>query len=339
MVLLSHLYTLGGCFEHPVFEEGYIGVGFFFILSGFIIAYSNYHKLESGKISKREFWVGRIARIYPLHILTLFIMVLAGASFASMELIDWIKHFFANLFLLQAFIPYHDYYFSFNGPSWSLSCEQLFYFVFPFLSAILLKNPKRLFIVVLLLLVLIPIVMPFTSQNLYKTIWYVNPIVRLADFIIGMFLFYTYNQLKIKEWSYKVATSYEIAVIVVFLISYIVAIKWIPQVYRYSCFYWLPISLLLFVFSQQRGLLSKVLSNKYLVLLGKISFGIYLIHFIVIKIYLHFVSYYELSISPLLGGCVILLFVLLLSVLSYYKFEKPIGSFIKMKYLIKPKKN
>lgn len=320
---------LGGCFEHPVFEEGYIGVGFFFMLSGFIIAYSNYDKLKSGKISKQEFWIARIARIYPLHILTLIIMVLAGGSFASMGLTDWLKHFFANLFLLQAFIPYHDYYFSFNGPSWSLSCEQLFYFAFPFLSALLLKNPKRLFIVVLLLLVLIPVTMPFTSQSLAKTIWYVNPIVRLADFTIGIFLFYIYNQLKIKNWSYKIATGYEVAVVVLFFISYIVAVKWIPQVYRYSCFYWLPISLLLFVFSQQKGLLSKLLSNKYLVLLGKISFGIYLIHFIVIKVYLHLVSYYQLNISPLLGGGIILIIVLLISLLSYLRFEKPVNHFIR----------
>ena len=71
MVFGAHCYVLDPSFDTHFFKEGFVGVSFFFILSGFIIAYNYEEKLLEKTTTKRTFWVARIARIYPLHLLTL----------------------------------------------------------------------------------------------------------------------------------------------------------------------------------------------------------------------------------------------------------------------------
>ena len=168
MVFGAHIYTIDPYFDHLFYKEGFVGVNFFFILSGFIIAYTYRDRLLEQKSTLREFWVARIARIYPLHLLTLGISICVG-GYISSDLIDWIKHFVANLFLLQPFIPAADYFFSFNSPSWSLGCEQLFYFLFPFIIGCLGKKNRILYLVGVLVIA-IPIAMYFTvtTQHPYR---------------------------------------------------------------------------------------------------------------------------------------------------------------------------
>ena len=235
MVFGAHIYTIDPYFDHLFYKEGFVGVNFFFILSGFIIAYTYRDRLLEQKSTLREFWVARIARIYPLHLLTLGISVYVG-GYISGDLIDWIKHFVANLFLLQPFIPAADYFFSFNSPSWSLGCEQLFYFLFPFIIGCLGKKNRILYLAGVLVIA-IPIAMYFTMDQDIKAIWYVNPLTRLPDFLIGMLLFHLYDKFKQKEWTYKQASVYETAVVLLFLLFYLPAGEYIPKVFRYSCYY------------------------------------------------------------------------------------------------------
>jgi len=328
MVFFSHCFLIGPYFENSWWEEGYVGVSFFFVLSGFIIAYNYRDKLKQGVVTKRQFWVARIARIYPLHILTLCGIALVGGYVAS-DMSDWIKHFLPNLFLVHAFIPFHEYYFSFNGPSWSLGGEQLFYFLFPFLALFFAPSNKRLYWVIGALIVLTPIAMFFTSEEYIRAVWYVNPLTRLFNFILGMFLFALYDKHRNINWSGSKATFYEVGVLALFILSCIFAVNYIPQVYRYSYYYWLPISLLIFVFAHSKGMLSRALSNKCFVALGKISFSFYLIHFLALKAYAKLMGYLGGNIPEQFGAVLVLIVVILLSAISYCYFEKPTDRLVK----------
>src|ERR1700745_1382279 len=84
------------------------GVTFFFVLSGFIMMYTYAGSLQA--IGARAFWVRRIARIWPAHViaLLLILILLPQAQWTTSESPTAVS-FVANLFLLQAWIPMWDY--------------------------------------------------------------------------------------------------------------------------------------------------------------------------------------------------------------------------------------
>lgn len=327
MVFGAHCYIIEDLFDTHFFKEGFVGVSFFFVLSGFIISYNYQNRLAEHITTKRSFWVARIARIYPLHWFALFLSIVLGGYVIYDGGWDWCKHFLASLTLTQAYIPHADYFFSFNSPSWSLCCEQLFYFCFPFLAVCFKKNQKLLMLFILLL-VLTVCGMYFTPEENIKGYWYVNPIARIPDFIVGMLLFRFYTYLIDKKMTYRTGTLLEISSIVIFLFFYLYAAD-VPKVYRYTCYYWFPVALLLLSFSLQKGFVSRLLSNRFLIIGGEISYSFYLIHLFVLLSYAEWqkggASHIDWYISiPILFSVTILL-----SLLSYYYFEKPMNKLVK----------
>ncbi|WP_276802219.1 acyltransferase family protein [Odoribacter laneus] len=327
MIFGAHCYVIDSFFDAHFFKEGFVGVSFFFVLSGFIIAYNYQHKLQENKISKRTFWVARIARVYPLHWLTLFIAVILGNYVVASDCMDWLKHFLASFTLTNAYIPKADYFFSFNSPSWSLCCEQLFYFCFPFLIP-LAKTYKRLLYLFIPIAIIVVTGMYFTPEDEIKGYWYVNPVTRFPDFIVGMLLFHLYNFFKNKHITSRQGSAMEIISVLFFLSFYLFASE-IPKVYRYSCYYWLPVAMVLISFSLQKGVLSRILSNRLLVTGGEISYSFYLIHLFVLLLYAEWQKETNFKIAWYISIPVLFCIIILLSLLSYRYFEKPMNQKIK----------
>lgn len=329
MVFCSHCYIVDGFFDAHIFKEGFVGVSFFFVLSGFIIAYNYQYRLQEHETDRRTFWVARIARVYPLHWLTLFVAAVpGGCAAASGCFMDWIAHFMASLTLTNAYIPKADYFFSFNSPSWSLCCEQLFYFCFPFLIS-LARNGKRLISAFLVVAVAVVAGMYLTPPEEIKGYWYVNPITRFPDFMVGMLLFRLYEYLKGKEITVLQGSVAEAVAVIVFAASYMYAAE-IPKVYRYSCYYWLPVAMVIGSFALQRGILSRMLNNRFMVLGGETSYGFYLIHLLVLRYYVEWQKMATVKIEWYCSVPVLFVIVFLLSVLSYRYFEMPMNRRIKL---------
>src|SRR5262249_2168392 len=92
-----------------------LAVDVFFALSGFVLCHSNYF----GRRSLRRFIVGRFARLYPLHAITLLLMmVLLSASRESVSAINAIQ----SAFLVHN-VGLPPNLLSLNFPSWSISVE------------------------------------------------------------------------------------------------------------------------------------------------------------------------------------------------------------------------
>ena len=116
-----------------VFAEGFIGVSFFFILSGFILTYNyaDQFRMQLNRMNWRAFIIARIARIYPLHIITLLISIPLLWIQEGGKGIQMIGIFVLQICLSQSLIPIQKVYFSFNAPSWSISDEFIFYLLLP----------------------------------------------------------------------------------------------------------------------------------------------------------------------------------------------------------------
>lgn len=337
MVFVSHMWILKE--DSPfmrqlyadIFYEGYIGVSFFFILSGFVLAYNYHDKMLSGQIKFSQFWLARFARIYPLHLLTLLIAI--PLSFTG-NATEWVNRFVLNIFLIQSFVPSDDIYFYFNSVSWSISDEWFFYLMFPFLVFFMLKRRYLKFLAFLLLL--IPIGLFLVKESYHEKYFYINPLLRLGDFLIGKMLFRVYRKRKDNEIlnNTNTATFAEIGSIILLSI-FLYFHGDVSQGFRYSCYYWLPMIVLIYTFAYSKGLISKLLSHKTLVYLGEISFGLYMIHMLVFRYY-QYISQKVPSIAWMFprnqtGAWIILAISLIASMLSYKYIEIPANKFIKKK--------
>lgn len=145
-------YSWMSAFPRPlpaVFNSGYLAVGLFFVLSGFVLAYN--YPLGEPWLSeyRKRFALARFSRIYPAYGMGLLLC-------APLVVLPLLKHLTpmgaardvgtAGLTwtLLQAWIPKTAM--AWNGPGWSLSVETFFYACFPFLGALLWKvsRPRTL---------------------------------------------------------------------------------------------------------------------------------------------------------------------------------------------------
>jgi peptidoglycan/LPS O-acetylase OafA/YrhL len=317
---------------NSILNEGFLGVSFFFILSGFILSYSYKSKLIRNQISFKQFWVARIARIYPLHIVTLLISIplTFGESFKNIPI--WISGLISNIFLVQSFIPLNEIFFSFNGVSWSISNEMFFYALFPILTLFYYKYCQLVKFTVLLLL-LVPIGIYFIPSEIEHRYFYINPIIRLADFLIGIFLYYLYSYFKSSKVlkNKTTTTSFEIISILLFGLFF-KAHGIIPKGYRYSCYYWLSMSSIILIFAYQAGYISKLLSHKYFVFLGEISFSFYLWHHLIIVYILKLNGIFIFTQNQYILVFIMLIISLVLSYISYRFIEIPCNTYIKRKY-------
>lgn len=117
--------------------KGYLGVEVFFVLSGFILSHVYLEAAGRGRaagFSYRGFLWARVARVYPLHLVTLAGMIAlgVGATVAGLavseSLLDW-RSLPAHLTLTHAWGLASSA--AFNHPSWSISAEWFAYLSFP----------------------------------------------------------------------------------------------------------------------------------------------------------------------------------------------------------------
>lgn len=254
-------------------EFGYTGVSFFFILSGFVLAWG----AGDREVQLKKFLLRRISRVYPVFLVVL-VTVVAIPALLQVPDFTW-RQLVLNVFLLQAWIPNNEMLFSLNGVAWSLSCEVFFYAVFPvvFVALRRLRLRSALLIsvgmyVAMNLLVLVASTAP--ADSWLNPFAYANPLVRFPEFMLGMVA-----ALGIRHgWNLKRPLA-----IPVLVLAGIGAMIFNA---RPALDVWaVPVFLLLIVFSAQRDArgATSVLGRPWMVYAGKLSFAFYLVHQLVIE--------------------------------------------------------
>ncbi|HFE2788810.1 TPA: acyltransferase family protein [Escherichia coli] len=271
MVYLCHLNTdYFGVFVKEMFSQGFIGVSFFFILSGFILSYSYEDKLKNEVTSKRQFILLRLARIVPMHLLLAMPFILLTIHLKNFDFSKTLT----NILLMQSWIPKEDYYFSLNGVSWSLSDELFFYLMFiPLIYTSITKKVITAISIITLLLT-IYFLKIIQTEELNHWLYYIFPVSRLVEFICGMIIYAC--------WKNSRQQTVDSLLFLISLLPLLIAIYYsnnINNSLRYSLYYLLP--MVIFFTSciyLKNGVIHTILSSKTLELLGKSSFIFYLIH-------------------------------------------------------------
>jgi peptidoglycan/LPS O-acetylase OafA/YrhL len=280
------------------------GVSFFFILSGFILTHV-YPSLHG--IGVRRFLLARFARIWPAYVtalLLLFILlpptqrnIMSGTSHYSLGTV------LLNVSMTQAWVPAIKSFFTFNALSWSISTEFFFYLCFPLLilnwQSTWWYKLSLTFLLICALIVLANHERFSGVDGVVPGLVYINPLGRLFEFTLGMTTALAWRRLAPRaHFSLWKGTLLEVIVVgcVVFCMYY--SDTWARLAGRYSWigdagalwfslggFVCLSFAAMIFVMALGRGDVSRLLSYPLPVLLGEISFSVYLVHQIFIRYY------------------------------------------------------
>lgn len=126
-------------------RKGYLAVDVFFILSGFILCHVYWKDGLSGRLDYWNFLSKRLARIYPMHIITMALMGLLVAigvvTGIPVDATAYVGNVMANLLLIHAWGTTPGL--SWNAVSWSISAEWFAYLTFPVALAVGLRFRAR----------------------------------------------------------------------------------------------------------------------------------------------------------------------------------------------------
>lgn len=290
-VALYHLvrpFTRWGIFT-GFFENGYIGVSFFFLISGFILTYSHAAEYESGRGNAKKFWVARFARIYPVYAVSiLYAGYVYRAEFAAK--IHAIA-FVAELLLMQSWNVHLVAFFSI--PAWTISVEAFFYFVFPFVLLRLRPSSAGKAIAAVVFFWLLAVAVPlFCVLHWPQLAWHEDashagpgslfifnvrrlPILMLPQFLAGISLGWFYLRFRPNRRTASFLATFGAAA----TLAALMLANHFPFVMLHNGLF-LPLFAVLLLGLSGDNWLSRLLSPKWLVLLGEASFSIYLFHFI-----------------------------------------------------------
>lgn len=161
-----------------IIKNGAIGMTFFFVLSGFVLAWAS----RSG--IREKYFSLRIARIYPAYIMMGIVSLPFLFEYDHKKIISYVFLYFTST---QSWFPstFNAWHF---GGSWSVSTEMFFYLTFPLLFPIIKRNPIfTLLISYIATSLIIPISLQISGSAEFPQ-YYISPIHRLPEFTIGVAL-------------------------------------------------------------------------------------------------------------------------------------------------------
>lgn len=275
-VIVNHLVGKGHIYEpiaaampgplSPIFRTGYMAVPTFFVLSGFVLA-RTYGQMSWTPRNLWKYLVGRVARVYPVYLLSLLIVVPFIIK-AKDQPKGWLVAM--HLTLTQGWFTGH-YTAGWNTPAWSLSCEMFFYLMFPLLIVPMRNAGWVKTAAAAIFACALAFLMPLAGvpDNL-------KPLTHLADFLLGIAVCRALDMLTADgktpsgRWLYCIGFLGSGAAIG--YAQFLPAQLPLGSVLR-------PLNaVLLLGLGLGGGWVARILSNRVLVYLGKASYGMYILH-------------------------------------------------------------
>ena len=315
---------------------GFLGVDIFFVISGFLITGIIITEIQQNSFSLKQFYTRRIKRIYPA-----FITVMALVSFIASAI--FIYNDFNKLrktielaiaFLSNFYLGLTQGYFDLSANEnpvlhiWSLAVEEQYYLIFPLILILAYKKfreVKVLFIITLILFFIL-LATSFVSANFYKevlhqpNIYYLSNL-RFPELLVGSLLAIYHNLSASKQASKQASNVIAIlSTLLLFSCLFLMNndIAFIPGVTLIlPCIF----TALIIHTTSQNNIIKLCLSNKVIVFIGKISYSLYLYHWIFIAFAYYITGEKQINNQSI---AIVTVLTIIFSVLSYYLIEQPI---------------
>jgi len=284
---------------YDVLTFGRLGVVLFFFISGYVIPYSLQNR------TLKHFIVSRVFRLYPAYWVSIILaIILLGCPSITILLF--------NITMFQKFFNIPDLV----GVFWTLQIEIVFYI----LCGILFSYDKLFntpfLIKVYYILLLLSLIMALTRFETNKKLP-VALMLGLSIMILG-FILRRFNDgdtaLKRTKIIYFF-TTFSICLIPITLLAYNQNYGFDEHWYNYFVPY-LTATFIFLIFSYFK------FQNSVMVLLGSISFSVYLLHTLVIDLFTQLDIYRNFN--PLTLTCLFFLITITISTICYYAIEKPV---------------
>lgn len=297
---------------------GYYGVDVFFVISGYLITGILTKSIENGNFKMSDFWLRRVKRIIPLLLVVIITTTLVLPFLIFRPILngifkDVIPAIF-SYFNFHAYFNFGDYWGqtadnSFFLHTWSLSVEEQFYLIYPFVLIVLHKYFKKFLIpLILITIISLGLFIYFVSIKT-QLVFYMLPF-RIWELSTGGIISCLPKNVTHNKNYKKLLPTIGLILI---LISYIFATTSLNYIAI------LPIfgSFLIIYFSNGKDILGKILSSKMFVHIGKLSYSLYLWHWPILVLYKNM----EFKFLDINRFYIYLIIIVITYVLSYLSFK------------------
>lgn len=279
---------------------GFLGVDIFFVISGFLITGIILSEIQNGSFSFRDFYTRRIKRIYPAFIAAVSLAsVIASQIFLYEDFNQMRKTIeLSTVFLSNIYLGFRLGYFDLSADEnpvlhiWSLAVEEQYYLLYPLLLIFCCKKTKSLralrhISIILFLILTATSFLPaaFYTDILNQPNTYYLSTLRFPELLVGSLLA-VYGQTPNRKWKRQLLSLLCFGALLVCLFVIDKHDPFIPGITLL-----LPCLLTaLLIRSMQYGTLpTRILSASPIVFVGKISYSLYLYHWIFIS-FAHYIT-------------------------------------------------
>ncbi len=317
LVILYHSNFI--FFEKNFFAAGYLGVDIFFVISGYLITSIILKEiLSKNSFNFMNFYERRARRLLPALVVTLIISIpLAFLKLSPYELVEFAKSQIATLFFTSNF--YFNLISDYFGPNtspllhtWSLSVEEQFYFLFPIFLLITHKFFYRFNLTILILIFVLSLLFANLIKTSHSSFNFYMISSRIWELIAGAII--SVIELNKKYSSIKRNNIFAFIGLSLIFISLFYFDEDTSHPSFLTLIPVLGVMLILF-FSNKNEIVYKILSSKYLVGLGLISYSLYLIHYPIF-------IFFDIPKMSFEFKLIFIVLTIFLSTLNFYLIEK-----------------
>lgn len=329
-------------FLRQMLSCGFVAVGLFFVLSGFILVYAHGELRLHDRNARHEFWRARFARVYPLYALGMIFGVavtgwIGWTHAKDFESISGALKLGAVILMLPG-VSLRTM-FLFNWAAWSLTSELLFYFLFPLIVEPLRRVPANRLIVYASLATLytLDVAAVYTKldpdhlgrplrlgDELVAYGHYVKffPLMHLHEFLWGMVAGISWQRFQ-PYFKGISARARDLILIACALIVTAAAMLGMDRFYIFlhSGLFAPLFAIAIVALASGKSSLERLLSLRLIVILGEASYAIYMLH---VPLYLLMDHALEHRVSANARCLVYLATLVMISIATHYAWERPL---------------